>query len=275
MDEERIYHIALGDIRRSQFNARRFVSHRELTELADGIEAVGGLVQPVVLLGEYGEPPYELIVGQRRFLAHKKILAKRDAKWKNIRAVFAGKLDDTDALVQSLAENMHRADLSHKDAARAVTHLYKEFGRDERAVSRAIGMPLQTVRRYILVKERASPKALELLEHRKVSLLDVRRALDAAQGDRQKADRILTKMVEMTGPEKMRLARHAREHPEASVEEVISEAGKPRRQSRLLVDLTESIQEGLEKAKRRMNMEPEEIAALALEDWLRDKGFIE
>jgi len=275
MDEQIIHSVPLKDIKVSDGNVRHHVSDRELAELADGIEAVGGLLQPVVLVGEYGNPPYELIIGQRRFLAHKRILAKRDHKWTSIRAVFVATLEPTQARVLSLAENMHRSELSHRDAADAVTYLYTEFGRNDRAVARATGMNLGTVRKYILVKERASEKALDLVEQRKVSLLDVKRALDAAQGNIGDADRILDRMVEMTGDEKRRLTHHASEHPEASVEELVSAASKPRMQTRLLVDLTEPVESGLRKAKSSMNMEPEEIAALALEEWLTDKGFIE
>ena len=81
-----IYDIPLRQIHVSNDNVRHHDPTKDLQELADSIKR-HGLLQPVVLKGDYGEPPYELIGGQRRFLAYQKIL-----KWPKIRAVFAGPL---------------------------------------------------------------------------------------------------------------------------------------------------------------------------------------
>jgi ParB family chromosome partitioning protein len=84
-----------------------------------------GLLQPVVLMGKYGKPPYELISGQRRLLAHQRILKRSD-----IRAVFIGNLSNTDAVVRSLVENMQRLELEYADTAKAVTYLYEKYGKN-------------------------------------------------------------------------------------------------------------------------------------------------
>src|SRR5205823_3866880 len=102
----------------SEDNVRHQEVTKDLDELAASIKR-HGLLQPVVLNGEYGNPPYDLITGQRRFLAHQQILG-----WPKIRAVFAGKLNETDAVVRSLVENLQRVQLGYDDTARAVTYLY-------------------------------------------------------------------------------------------------------------------------------------------------------
>jgi len=86
---EKIYEISLEDIHISKDNAGHSDPTEELVELAASIKQ-HGLLQPVVLLGQYSHPPYELISGQRRFLAHQQIL-----KAKTIRAVFAGHLSNS------------------------------------------------------------------------------------------------------------------------------------------------------------------------------------
>ena len=90
-----IHDIPLDDIQISEDNVRHQDPTKDLEELAASIKR-HGLLQPVVLNGEYGQAPYELISGQRRFLAHQQIL-----KWPKIRAVFAGKLTQPEAVVRS------------------------------------------------------------------------------------------------------------------------------------------------------------------------------
>src|ERR1039458_6993388 len=137
---EEIYSIPLKDIKISEDNVRLSDPTKDLEELAASIEK-HGLLQPVVLLGKFGQPPYELISGQRRFLAHQKIL-----KWPEIRAVFAGKLSKTDAVVRSLVENLQRRDLDYADTARAVTYLYQQYGKNDRKVQTQTGLSLRKVR---------------------------------------------------------------------------------------------------------------------------------
>src|SRR5262245_19869685 len=108
---ETIYEVSLDEIEVSDDNVRLSDAMKDLDELAASIKR-HGLLQPVVLLGQYGKPPYGLISGQRRFLAHKQIL-----RTKKIRAVFAGNLSKTEAVVRSLVENMQRVELEYDDTA--------------------------------------------------------------------------------------------------------------------------------------------------------------
>ena len=96
-----IYEIDLKDIRISKSNVRLTNREAGIDELAESIEK-HGLLQPVILRGSYGSPPYELVVGQRRFLAHQRL--NRDF----ILAIFCGELQDINFKILSLAENMHR-----------------------------------------------------------------------------------------------------------------------------------------------------------------------
>jgi ParB family chromosome partitioning protein len=71
-----------------------------------------GLLSPITVLKNY-DGTFDLIVGQRRFLACKQL------GWKTIPAIIREEMDDTDATVSSLVENVHRADMSPIDKARA------------------------------------------------------------------------------------------------------------------------------------------------------------
>src|SRR5258705_10931199 len=131
---EQIHEIELDDIEISPDNVRHNTGNatKDLDELAESIK-LHGLLQPVVLVGEFGRPPYQLIAGQRRFLAHE-LLHRR-----KIRSVFAAnRLSKPELIVRSLVENLQRVELEYKDTAEAVTFLYKKLGSD-RAVQKATG----------------------------------------------------------------------------------------------------------------------------------------
>jgi len=264
----KIYHVLMKNIRGvSSLNVRHMDINKDLEELASSINE-HGLIQPVELLGECGNPPYELIVGQRRFLAHK-LLGKR-----HIRAVFAGNITEIDAKLRSLAENMHRSELSYEDAANAITELYKRYNRDDKKVARRIGMSLRTVRQYIYIEERASEEVKKQLRGKKVKPVDVKRSLNAAAGDSKKAENLLKKIVNYTTYQKIRAVGYGQSHPKASVKEIDQEAKRIIVEASIMVNIPEEVRKGLERASEILSMGPEEIAAHAIQDWLYKKGFI-
>jgi len=224
-----------------------------------------------MLRGRYEDgPPYELIVGQRRFRAHEKLRKPR------IRAVFVEGLDDTHAMLLSLAENMHRVELTYADAADAVTALYKKFGRNERKVHTETGMSLKKVRQYIYIGERASEETKQKLRSGEVSPVNAQRALLAAAGDTKKADQLLrfVKEHELTSYETKRMVEYGTEHPDAAPEKVIKEARKPKLEQSIIVNVPKEVRNALTKAAEKLNLSDEEVASRALKEWLSDKGFM-
>jgi len=265
---EKIYSIPLKDIKISEFNVRLTNQRTDIKELADSIKKYG-LLQPVTLRGIHGKPPYELIVGQRRFYAHKVL------RRKTICAVFYEDLeDDVEAKILSLTENMHRVELNHADKAKAITALYVHYDRDDRRVAQELGLSLQTVRDYIKIEERATPKAKELLRQRKVYKADVKRVIDAAQGDNEKADRLLDQMPKLSRYEKERAVKYGKSHPEASDDEIIEEAKKPRIEITVILSLPKELDNALNKAAKQFSIERESIAVKALSEWLEDNGSL-
>ena len=265
-----IHEIPINEISVSDWNVRHTDAKKDLEELAASI-GKHGLFQPVVLMGEYGNPPYELIIGQRRFLAHKDILHKN-----KIRAVFAEKLNRVQASIRSLVENMTRTDLDHADAAEAITYLYRKLDRDERKVKAETGLSLQRIRQYVDIEERASRKMKEKLRSKKITPVDVQRVLRAASGDIDKADRLLEKMErqKFTPYQKKRMVEYGEEHPHANDDKIIEEAQRQVVERTILVKLSDQARAGLEKAAKKLAMSPDEVAAQAVEDWLSRKGFI-
>jgi ParB/RepB/Spo0J family partition protein len=268
----KIYEIPLTDIRVSHNNVRESHANatKDLDELAASIKK-HGLLQPVVLIGEFGKPQYELISGQRRYLAHAQILKRHD-----IRAVFAAKkLSKTEAVIRSLVENLQRVELEYADTAKAVTFLYKELG-DEKEVQKSTGLSLRTIRDFILVEARATPKMKALIKERKVSPADVKRAMRAAQDNLRKAQELLDLMMKFkpSGDQKRRIVSYGQQHKGASAENIFNEAVRAQVEQNIIVTLPPEIRQGLVEATKSLRMDAEELAAKVLSDWLRAQGFV-
>lgn len=264
----RIYDISLSDIKISGDNVRLTDPEKDLDQLAASI-AIHGLLQPVVLEGEYGKPPYKLISGQRRFLAHERILKKE-----KILAVFAGTLTRTEAIIRSLVENLQRAELEYGDTSRAVTELFNELGTID-AVQESTGLSKKRIKDHLLIEARASTKMKSLLHEGKVSPADVKRALQAAQDDIQKAEELLDLIIAYspTAHVKRRLIHYGNTSPAASAVEIFENAVKPHVEQKIVISISDELRGALEKATRSMEMEPSDLAEKVLSEWLKDQGF--
>jgi len=268
MQDNTVYDVPLKEIEVSGDNVRQSEPERDLQELADSIRKHGQL-QPAVLMGTFGKPPYQLIVGQRRFLAHRML------KLPAIKALFIPKMSTAEAKVCSLVENMCRAELTYNDTADAITWLFKRFGGDAKRVHRETGISVQKINQYVHIEDRASEKTKQELRKGKVSRVDVHRALQAAHDDIDKADELLEKMRGYDRYEKSRLVEYGKTHPGASVAQLVRHAEEPEVERNLIVKLPDHVRKALQAAAKAMSMDPDEVAARAVEEWLSDQGFMQ
>ncbi len=272
--------VRLDEIDMGTARIRTTINKDDLAELTYSIRELG-LLQPVVLMErarpKSGEKPYSLLIGQRRFLACQKLEKLGELEPPEIPAMILKEQDRKSALTLSLAENICRAKLSHRDAAEVVTELYKTHGRNIKTVAKITGMWPETVRRYVAVKECGSDKIMKLLENARISLEDAKHALLAAEWNVKKAERMLDLMVKegFTRSAKRRFTRYVGSHPGTTLSTAGKEARKARIERRVSVDLTKDLRAGLEKATDEWGMEAEDVVTQALQDWLEDQGYIE
>lgn len=270
MDITKVLEIPLADIKLQGSNVRSDLdspnSQENLQELAQNIK-VNGLLQPIVLRGEYGKPPYDVIVGQRRFLAHQVLGAE------SIQATFSGEIDNMNALLLSLSENMCRQEMNYEDTQRAITTLYTHFGKDERRVQSHTGFSIRMIRNYVRIEEQATEKIKEFLR-KGLSMADAKRAIDSAQGDREKADALVEEIVKLTTYEKKRLVESSNKNPNASVEDLVKEAKKPKWEETIVINLPLEISNAVKKATETLSIEAEQLAMDVLVSWLKTNDFL-
>lgn len=270
MVDNTVHDIPLDQIEISPLNVRHSNATKDVDQLAASIKA-HGLLQPVVLAGAFGNPPYSLIAGQRRYFAHVEL------KRKTIQAVFAGKLDEEKAILLSLIENLQSVELNHADSAKAISRLYTAYGKDERRVQKETGLSVRRIRDYLTIDSQASPAMKARLKNKEVTPADVKRCLRAAQGNTEKAEELLELIAEfpLTKHQKKRVVEYGESHARASAKTILDEAVRPRVEQSIIVGLSESIRAGLEKAIKDLEMEAEEIVSEVLKGWLSEQGFID
>lgn len=136
--------INLEEIDVSKFNTRKDLGagteEANLDDLANSIQEKG-LLNPIMVRKGKNEK-YDLIAGQRRFLACKKIGLK------TIPSIIRNELDDTDATIISLIENVQRADMNPFDKAKAYETIYKKYT-DYKIVAKETGVSVATIKKYL------------------------------------------------------------------------------------------------------------------------------
>lgn len=127
--------INLEKIKPNPFQPRKEINEDKVNELAQSIKACG-LIQPVVVR-RVGSG-YQLIVGERRYLACRKL------GWKKISASVKA-LSDNDMATIALIENLQRENLSYIEEANAYVNLMKNFSITQEELARRLGKTQSTI----------------------------------------------------------------------------------------------------------------------------------
>jgi len=259
--------IEIKEIVVSERNVRTEDRNVQIKELGESIKEFG-LLQPIVLKGEYGKPPYELLIGQRRFLAHKDYL-----RVETIQAVFIQLDSELDELIISLAENIQRVELNYAEKSKAITLLYEKFSGNYKAVADKLGVSEPSIREYVNVEEQLTDKARKLWENKKVTKEDLKRVIKASQGDKGKLDELIDEMAEMNKYEQERVVRVSQKEPGLSTKEKLEKAKKTPIEYNVVLNLSQELQDALMIATKELEIEKESVALLALTEWLNNNGF--
>lgn len=111
---------------------RNIFSEDSLVELAESIKEFG-VIQPIVVRKLDGVEKYEIVMGERRYRATKKIGIG------TIPSIVATDVDDISSLEMALIENIHRDNLNPMEKAHTFKQLIEEFKITHEKLSRRIG----------------------------------------------------------------------------------------------------------------------------------------
>ena len=139
-----------------------------IVELAASIKLVG-LMEPVIVRKFHAN--YEMIAGQRRYLAHLYL------KEKTIRAIIA-KVTRQEALIMRWEENEIRADVTDYDRMRFIDEMQRKSGLSQKALAEKIGKSEGFISQNLYVY-RGNKDVLGALENGRIKF-SVARALNKA-----------------------------------------------------------------------------------------------
>ena len=124
--------ILIKDLTRNKFQPRKHFGKESLEELTDSIKKQG-VIQPIVVRpNKKLEGKYEIIAGERRWLA------SQNAGLHEVPAVILD-VDDVKSLEFAIVENVQRQDLNPIEEARGYQRLIDEFNYNQEKLSEFIG----------------------------------------------------------------------------------------------------------------------------------------
>jgi ParB family transcriptional regulator, chromosome partitioning protein len=167
--------IKLDDLIMGENQARSLHPGGEIEELAQSIKN-RGLLQPirVVRAKSPNEGKYEIIMGQRRFLAF------RHLGLTEIPAVIAQSKDDPiEYLIDSVTENTQRKDTTYEENKAVCVKLWRRFG-SVKAIIDMTGLSEHFVRKHIKWTE-LNPKLRQMVDDGIVNLDAATKATEVAR----------------------------------------------------------------------------------------------
>lgn len=262
-------------IQLSEYNIRKRQPKRGLESLKESMESKG-LMQPITVVGPKEDGTYELIMGQRRFLA------ATELGWQTIPAIIIqGPIDNITKVEMSLSENIQVQDPFEQDILEAFKMLYDKKYHSVTEIQQALGISRSAAHDYIWLLE--APNEL-IAFIRPAGVLPRTKATDivkACYPDR-------TRMIELadsylsgrlTREEKKRLLELALTKRDISISMLEEEAKKPLEEYKITLLLpfeyydklgTAAEEKGFDREKKG---ELAEVARIAVIEWLQWKGF--
>jgi len=135
-EKKEVLELEVEKIRANPFQPRGSFNPEKLEELSDSIKEKG-IIQPIIV--RKIEDGYEIVVGERRLVAAKKIGLSL------IPAILAGSLSKEGCLELSIIENIQREDLNPIDQAKGYKRLIQEFGLTQEGISKKVGKDRTTI----------------------------------------------------------------------------------------------------------------------------------
>jgi len=248
------------------------ISEEGIAELASSIAKVG-LLEPIVVVETDDPGKYEVLTGQRRFLAHHR-LGRETIK----SAILDERVDDVDAKVISLTENLVRADLTTPEKIDACTWLYNKYG-SIKAVSEHTGLAANTVREYVKF-DRLVPALQEMVKSGEVDIKNALRAQDAATASaeieataEEEAVLLAQEMASISGAQAEKLKNDRIREPRKPLASVISDS-KSGKITQTIVTLTSSANEALNQFASSQGQTKDDAAATLIERALTEEGLL-
>ncbi len=242
-----------------------------IDELAQSIKAQG-LLQPIVVCAAQEEEKWEILTGQRRFLACKQL------KKRNITAaILDQRVGETEAKAISITENLIRRKLSGRELIDGITFLYHKYG-SSKQVAEVTGLPYNNVRQYVKFP-RLIPELKKMVEDG----TDVKVALKAQDSasdeggtpDPEVAVTLAKEMETMSGAQQKKVIQERKKNPEKPVEDVIEEAKTGSKIVQIVTTVTQDTHNAIKQFANEEGTNQDEATVVLIEEALTERGLLQ
>lgn len=187
-------YIEIDLLTKGKFQPRRDMNSVQLDELAASIKQQG-IMQPIVVRPTNGGK-YEIIAGERRWRAAK------IAELTKV-PVIVRQVEDADAVVLALIENIQREDLNPVEEAIALQRLMEDFDLTQQEVADTVGKSRSAVANLLRLLG-LTPEVRRLLEHGDLEMGHARALLPLEHDQQiQAASQVMMKSMSVRETEKL------------------------------------------------------------------------
>ncbi len=152
--------LSIGDLYPNKFQPRKIFDEDSLNDLEKSIKE-RGIIQPIIVRKSEENSKFEIIAGERRWLAAQK------AGLHEVPVVVT-EADDLKSLEFAIVENVQRNDLNPLEEAQGYQRLINDFSYDQEKVSKFIGKSRSYITNCLRILTLPSD-VLKLIENKKLS----------------------------------------------------------------------------------------------------------
>jgi len=257
--------LPMNQIELAETNVRKSRPRSRLEELKTSISRFG-LLHPVIVI-QTAKNKYKLVVGQRRYLAFQEL------GMETIPALIVNPFDPMSQSVVSFVENIHRRELPYEDTIRICSQLFKEYGGSKidriRTISAEIGIPIETVSKYISFG--LIPVQLrQLVDEGRLTRDQAYRLTKAFWPNKEKIIKLAHRITRLTKEERRRLLDYGDKNPDAPVDKLLEEALKPEEAFELVILIDMETYGILEKVAKKRGTDVPTLIKERIEDAMPD-----
>lgn len=222
-----------------------------------------GLLSPIIVKRQ-DDDKFEIVAGQRRFLAHK-VLNKPTIK----ACILEGHVSELDAKRISLIENLVRKDMKRADYVDTVQWFMDRYN-STTTVAEELGISPATVRKYLTIG-RLPVEVRRDIDQKEYETRHALKALDALGGDESVVDvsilrKIATELKKLTPSTQKKFVSIKKHEPDASIKDVLEKAKKRTQVHKFTVGVTSDQYERIGAFQSREKLGTHEHAAEELID---------
>ena len=244
----------------------------EIEDLAKSIEVLG-LLQPIVVCPATESGKWEILTGQRRFLAH---------KYLKMQVIYAAILDErvkeSEAKAISITENLIRRKLSGKDLKDGIIYLYNQYGSIKDVVE-ATGLSYKAVRDNVKY-QRLLPELKTMVDDGIIAINVAVKAQDATtedggQPNLEDAVMLAKEMGPMADVQRNKIVKAHKDNPDKPIDDVIEDAKTGAKVTQIVATVTQDTHTAIQKFAKEEDATQDEATVRLIEESLIDHGLLE